>query len=244
VNPLRVGEKTPWVIAHRGASRDHPENTAAAFDAALGFAIDGIELDLQLSRDGIPVVWHDRTLARAGAGRRRVAEIDRDAIRVLSLRAEPILTLDEVLARYGGRTRLLLEIKARPEAEGAVRAVRLIETTAAAVAARRLERSVLLLCFDPAVLTHARRAAPRLPTVLNLRRLPTAKAWPSLDPLFALSVDARALTPRFVREAHERGKPVLTFTCNTSRSVAAARRAGVDAIMSDRPGWLVEVLGS
>lgn len=250
MNVLHVGETIPWVIAHRGASREFPENTAAAFDAALGFPIDGIELDLQLSRDDVPVVWHDRTLTRAGASRRRVGELRLKDLRALDLgsrfhrrfRGERILTLDEVLDRYGGRSRLLLEIKAREEPRAAERHARLVESTLAAVARRALEPSVLLLCFDPKALDLARGIAPRIPTVLNLRSLPAGAAWRRLDPLFALSVDARVLTGRFVREAHDRGKPVLTFTCNSPRSVALALRAGVDAIMSDRPGWLLGIL--
>ena len=56
-----------WVIAHRGAPRHYPDNTLAGFDRALRFPCDGIEFDVQLSRDGVPVVYHDRTLARAQA---------------------------------------------------------------------------------------------------------------------------------------------------------------------------------
>ncbi len=250
MNPLSAGETSPWTIAHRGASREFPENTAAAFDAALALPIDGIELDLQLSRDNVPVVWHDRTLTRAGAGRRRVRELSLEELRALDVgsrfhrrfRGERILTLEEVLDRYGGRSRLLLEIKAREEPRAAERHPRLVEKTVAAIEARSLASSVFLLCFDPGLLEVARRAAPRIPTVLNLRTLPEGAAWRRLDRLFALSVDARVLTGRFVREAHARGKPVLTFTCNTPRTVDAVVRAGADAIMSDRPGWLAEVL--
>ena len=66
----------PRVIAHRGASATHPENTLAAFDAALAEGCDGLELDLQLSRDGVPVVYHDRTLRKAGGGARAVHQAD------------------------------------------------------------------------------------------------------------------------------------------------------------------------
>ncbi len=248
MKPLHVGERMPWTIAHRGASAEFPENTAAAFEAALRSPIDGIELDLQLSRDEVPVVYHDRTLAKVGAGRRRVSGLDLARIRALDAGGwfdrrfcgERIPTLDEVLDRFGRRTRLLLEIKARDERGGVERHRKLTENTVAAVRARGLEGRVLLLCFDPRVLEIARDLAPRLPTVLNLRALPRGAAAlrETLDPLFAVSVDARALTVRFVREAHERGKPVLTYTCNTTRGVLAALGTGVDAMMSDRPGWL------
>src|SRR5512145_1308110 len=66
----------PLVIAHRGASAERPENTIAAFDEALRLGADGIELDVQRARDGVPVVYHDRSLRKAGAGLRRVAALD------------------------------------------------------------------------------------------------------------------------------------------------------------------------
>ena len=60
------------IVGHRGAAGLAPENTLAAFDEALVQGCDAIELDLQLSRDEIPVVYHDRTLIRTGGGRVRV----------------------------------------------------------------------------------------------------------------------------------------------------------------------------
>ena len=74
-------------IAHRGASRDCPENTLAAFDEALRQGCDGIEMDLQLSRDGVPVIYHDRTLTRAGGGRHRVVSRDLAELRTLDVGA-------------------------------------------------------------------------------------------------------------------------------------------------------------
>jgi glycerophosphoryl diester phosphodiesterase len=64
--------RRPLAIAHRGDSADRPENTAIAFAAALAAGVDGIELDVRLSRDGVPFVAHDATLARFGGGARSV----------------------------------------------------------------------------------------------------------------------------------------------------------------------------
>ena len=110
------------MIAHRGASATHPENTLAAFDAALAEGCNGLELDLQLSRDGVPVVYHDRTLRKVGGGTRAVhqaewVEIARlDAGGWLDRRyaGERVASLDHVLERYARRTRLLLHLKVRP----------------------------------------------------------------------------------------------------------------------------------
>src|SRR4051794_314397 len=66
-------EHSPLIIAHRGASAWAPENTLAAFEMAMESGADGIELDVRLSRDGVPVVIHDATLRRVGGRNKRVA---------------------------------------------------------------------------------------------------------------------------------------------------------------------------
>lgn len=239
------------IIAHRGASGILPENTRAAFDAALRQGADAIELDLQLSRDGVPVVFHDRTLARAGGGRRRVAGLDLAELRRLDAGSrrpggwrQRILTLDEVLARYGSETRLLLEIKTREGRTGAARHRQLVRATIGQVRRRGLARRTALLCFDWALLEEARRLAPSLPRALNLR--PPRRLRPDLgarlDSLAALSVDVRTLTPSFGAAVRRRGIALFVFTCNTPRSVDAALAAGATGIMADRPDRLIERL--
>jgi glycerophosphoryl diester phosphodiesterase len=230
------------VIAHRGASRDRPENTLAAFDEALRQGADGIELDLQLSRDGVPVVYHDRTLARAGGGRRRVAACELTELQ----RLDPapggphIPTLERVLERYGGRTELLLELKAREGAGGRERHERLARTVARMIDSRGLHRDVSVLSFELAMLAACRDEAPRLRTVLNLR--PPASMTRTirrrLAGLDALSADVRSLTPAFGASVRRIGLPLFVYTCNGQRTVARALAGGATAVMSDRPAWL------
>jgi len=227
----------------------------AAFDEALGTPIDGIELDVQASRDGIPVIFHDRSLHKVGGGTSLVGSLTARELRALDAGAwldarfagERIPTLDEVLDRYGARTLLLVEIKARePGSRGAARADELTRVTVRAVVERGLAASVQILSFDERVLATVRETAESVRTVLNLARLPRggAATWERLAPLSALSVDVRALTPRFVREAHDHGKPVFTYTCNTARTALGAARAGADGLMSDRPAWLTDLLAA
>jgi glycerophosphoryl diester phosphodiesterase len=100
------------VVAHRGVhGPDRPENTLAAFDAALADGVWGIEFDLRWTRDLVPVVVHDPDLARvfgvdAVVGRTAAAELKR--------LCPQVPTLAEVLARYGGKAHLMVEVKAEP----------------------------------------------------------------------------------------------------------------------------------
>jgi glycerophosphoryl diester phosphodiesterase len=232
------------VIAHRGASRERPENTIAAFDEALRQGADGIELDVQLSRDGVLFVYHDRTLARAGGGRRRVHALDAAELERLRFRGERIPRLDEVLHRYSGATRLLVEAKSR---EGA--AERDSHAALARAVARGLREAgvagrTLVLSFETAVLDELEACAPEIPRVLNLKppralRAPLARRLPSLA---ALCADVSSLGPGFAAAVGEAGTPLLVYTCNTPARVRRALERGAAGIISDRPRWLAGLL--
>lgn len=245
---LAPGTQPPWIIAHRGASADHPENTHAAFAAAVALPIAGIELDLQLSRDGVAVVYHHRTLSRAGRRGRRVHQLDWAELRRLDVGNGPpgrrldaaMPALAEVLDRYGGQTRLLLEIKARRGIDTGERHQELAAKVVAAVQQRGLAAAVYILSFNPEVLATVHRIAPDLPCVRNLDEpLPlSGRGAPRAGALAALCVDVRRLTAEFAAQAHRRGLPLFTYTCNSPRTARRALAAGADALISDRPAWL------
>src|SRR5437762_5364508 len=95
----------PLVFAHRGGSALAPENTIAAFDNGLALGADGLELDVHLSRDGIVMVHHDRTLDRTTTLRGAIADRTAD-----ELRRADVPALADVLARYR-TTRVIVELK-------------------------------------------------------------------------------------------------------------------------------------
>ena len=252
MKPLAPGMRPPWIIAHRGVSQLLPENTHLAFEAALRAPVAGMELDLQLSRDGVPVVWHHRTLSRAGLRGKRVHLLDFATLRELDVTAwlhaqfggQPIPTLDEVLDRYGGRTRLFLEVKARKGIDTGQRHRELALRVVEAVASRGLWDSVYILSFNRALLTATRKAAPALRYVLNIK-------WPVAvngrrgvagAGLAAVCIDIRRLTTGFAARCHGAGLAVLTYTCNSQRAVRRAVEAQVDGMISDHPFWLAGYL--
>ncbi len=245
---LAPGTTPPWVIAHRGASADFLENTLPAFDAALDAGADAIELDVQRSKDGAAVVWHDRTLRHAGLPLRRVAGMTLAELRRLDagsahgarFRGVRIPTLDEVLDRYGGKLPLLLEVKLRGGRPAMARHRTLAGEVARAVAGRGLVDSTFVLSFGAYALAAARQAVPDVRCVLNLDTLP--RLGPGLDKrlegLYAVCVNRRVLKADFVRAVHDLGRPVLVFTCDTAAEADRCRAAGVDGIVTNRPAWL------
>ena len=225
------------VIAHRGASAEKPENTLAAFRRALALKVDGIELDVHVTRDGVPVVFHDPGLFRLTGVRGRIAArnwAELEALRVLG--SEPMPRLAEVLRLTRGRAVVQIELKAGIPVAPVIRAIRTARAT----------RWVILASFDPGLLLTARRLAPRVPRmpitegretpVALLRQLATLGAD-------GLSVNHHAIrTSAWLRHFQSRGYTVWCWTVNDPGRMSQLAAWGVDAILSDNPALLCAVL--
>ncbi|HKY44532.1 MAG TPA: glycerophosphodiester phosphodiesterase family protein, partial [Pyrinomonadaceae bacterium] len=72
---MATSMSSPLIIGHRGASAVAPENTMAAFREAIAAGSDGIEFDVRLTRDAVPIIIHDNTLRRTTGLRHRVADL-------------------------------------------------------------------------------------------------------------------------------------------------------------------------
>ena len=257
----------PWAIAHRGARDEAPENTRSAFEQALIYPIDGIELDVQMSRDGELVIHHDETLVRrldhistsARLDHRcRVADVSFAQLNTLdwggwyarAFAGEPLLTLDQVLAWFGGQTRLMIEIKSQVQDQRSGRVQEITKKVIGLLASPGVDVSadrIHLLSFDADVLSLAHELAPQWRYVLNLpeKNPDIIMGMPSRSWAHLWAVDAKIsrLTPELAAWSRKRNLRVFTYTCNTPRQVNKALSLGVDAILSDKPGWLTRYLG-
>jgi len=222
----------PLIIAHRGASAEQPENTLAAFRRAVALEADGIELDVHVTRDGVPVVFHDAALRRLTGTAGRVAGKTWAQLPMLRVRGrEPIPRLVDVLRTTRGLTVVQIELKSGPVAP-VIRAIQ----------AARAAEWVILASFDLRLVAEARKLAPTIPRmVISEGRLAPAALVRQLARCGAagLSVNQRAVrSAAWVRHFHSRGYAVWTWTVN---DLATARRltvSGVDALLGDDPALL------
>ncbi|MFO7781118.1 MAG: glycerophosphodiester phosphodiesterase family protein [Spirochaetia bacterium] len=166
---LFPGVARPLIFAHRGYSARAPENTMPAFEAAAAAGIPGIELDVRLSRDGVPMVIHDADLMRlagvdASVGQLTAAELDSaDVGSWFSPRfaGTGIPTLEAVFTAFGTAFYYDVEIKHRRGDPTA-----LIDAVLAEVARHGLEHRVLISAFHPRVVSQVRRSTEALPAAL------------------------------------------------------------------------------
>ena len=220
----------PWVIAHRGFSHLYHENTIEAFDAAIKVGVDGIELDIQMTYDGVPVIYHDRSLHKAGGGLRRVRNQPWSRLEALNLP-----TLDVVLERYGPHCRLLLEIKRREKNRDRFEA--LMKVVIDKVCALGLQEKTMILCYDFDLLQYGFQLNPHLNYVWNLDQPDYRK---DTDFLYAYSVNVKGLTPEFADWIQNLDKPLLAFTCDSQKKIDKALACKARGIMANNVKWLSE----
>jgi glycerophosphoryl diester phosphodiesterase len=237
------------VIAHRGASAAAPPNTLAAFEKAAELGADGVEFDVHLSADGVPVVIHDFTVDATTDGSGRVADLSLDALKQLdagsrfdpAFAGERIPTLEEVLEAIGHRLLLNVELKST-----SLRGSGLEEAIIAQIDQHGLSNSVLISSFNPFALRRVKQIAPHIRAGLLYAPslpLPLRRAW--LAPLFpheARHPEHTMVDRRFMAWAKRRGYQVNTWTVDGPVEMQRLIDLGVNAIITNLPDVLHQVI--
>ena len=222
------------IVAHRGASRERPENTLAAFQRALELGADGIELDVHLTADGILVVHHDAAphdAPNAALANLDIRSLTGEQLVRFRVRGEPIPTLEEVI-RVAGRMTIYCELKG---ADTAGPAVKLLEPLGARGAVHS---------FDHRQIAAARRIAPVVARgVLEASDhiAPTA----SMESVGArdLWMAAELIDADLVRAVHIYGGRISAWTVNAPPEMQRLAALGVDVLCTDDVALCRSVLG-
>jgi len=238
-DPARVGWLTGATYAHRGLHGGGLiENSPSAFAAAIERGL-GIECDVQRSRDGQAMVFHDWELDRLTGEAGPLKARDSVALGKLKLSGsgDTIPTLPHLLDQVGGRVPLLIEIKSKRE----VRYAPLCLAVRRALEGYRGPAAVM--SFDPRVVRWFRLNAPHLVRGLVVteeghrtlsgrwrRHLSLWRAKPEF-----LAYDVRDLPSGFAAAQRQRGLPLLTWTVR-SAELAERARVHADAAIAEGPG--------
>jgi len=222
----------PLIIGHRGACADAPENTLAAFALALEQNADGIELDVQLSADGVPVIMHDATVDRTCDGAGRVADMTLAELRQLTIDNDhPVPTLDDLFALLGRRTLYNVELKALGLDDGG-----LAETVARCVVAHDVADCVLVSSFSPFTVRSARRHFPAAVPVALLRERRSTRLFHSLLRTAADHPDYTLVNEALLAWARRKGLRVNVWTVNDVAEGRRLVRLGVHGVITNIPG--------
>lgn len=240
--------KHPLIIAHRGESSGAPENTLSAFGTAVASGAHGVEFDIHLSSDGVPVAIHDATVDRCSNGTGAVAEMTLEQLKALDAgswfagpyEGERIPTLDQTLEALPSPTVLIIHLRAHEN--NSDRCERAVAETIEKHQARK--RSVIT--------HHTRHGLQRLREIdANLR-----VCWIpyGVEPLMeyvddALYMGCRMIQPRaaeideaLVAYAHNKDMWVTAFWADEADEMKRLIALGVDGIITNYPRRLREVM--
>jgi glycerophosphoryl diester phosphodiesterase len=236
-------------LAHRGANRVAPENTIAAFRKAVELGADGFELDLQLSKDNVPVIIHDEKLERTTGAPGLVKDLTLAELKSLDagswfgpeFSGEKIPTLNELFDEFAGEDLFFnLELKT-----GIVLYPGLEDAVIKIVAERGLKERAILSSFNHYSLVTCLETDSEIKTgMLYLAGL--FEPWKYAKTLGCYSVHPffyNLQSPEIVSGFKESGLPIFAWTVNESLYMQMMVAGEIDGIITDLPGELKSILG-
>lgn len=239
-------QRNSLIYAHRGFASSYPENTMVAFEAAALAGADGIELDVQLTRDGVPVIMHDETVDRTTNGQGWLKDFTYEELRLLDagswfakkFKGARILSLEEFL-QWLTKTELLLNIELK---NGHVQYPHLEKIVLHLLEKYKVKERTILSSFNHYSLVEVRRLDQRIETaILFMEGL--YQPWN-----YAKTVGATGLhcflpvaLPEIIRGALEAGMGIRPFTVNEEEHMYKLMKAGCTAIFTDRPDQAVQI---
>ncbi|MGW3073326.1 MULTISPECIES: glycerophosphodiester phosphodiesterase [unclassified Kitasatospora] len=224
----------PLAVAHRGDPFRFRENTLPSVESAFAAGADAVEVDVQLTRDRVPVLLHDRTLDRLWGDPRPIDRVTAEQLEELRQGPLAVPTLAEAVkavAAVEGR-RLLIDLDdARPAA-----------ATWEVVTGLGAERAVAF-CGPTTAMLAVRELSPDAEIALTWKqlRMPVRALLDDLRPRY-LNPPFGLVTPDFTAAAADEGLAVATWTADLRRTMRRLRDTGVASITSNRIGVLRSVL--
>jgi glycerophosphoryl diester phosphodiesterase len=250
----------PLIIAHRGASAHAPENTLASFRKAIEAGSDGVEFDVRLSKDRVPVVIHDPTLWRTAGINTRVADMTAEQLSLVDAgswfnaayaaraRAEfadegvpSLRTVLELCASIEGP--VYIELKCETESEVSP----LVDAVCREIADASLLEKIIVGSFRLGVIPRARTVLPGVRTAALfapkiMRLLRKEKYLINIARELGadhLSVHKSLVSRNMVRKAARCDMPVTVWTVKSHRWVPRAADRGLYAVITDDPAKLL-----
>ena len=244
-----IPRNCPLNIAHRGASAAAPQNTLAAFRRAMELGADGVELDVHLSADGVPVVMHNLYVDETTDGTGQVTdktlaelkELDAGSKFAPEFAGERIPTLAEVFEALEGKLLVNVELKdISPKGVG-------LEAPVVEVVRRHgMEKKVLFSSFNPFTLRRMRPLAWDVPSGLLYAHdlaIYLRRAWLApLTPHEGRHPDFEMVDKRLVKWCHTRKLRVNVWTVDEPGEMRRLTALGVDGIITNKPNVLRQIL--
>ena len=226
------------IYAHRGASADFPELTLAAYEGAVAQGADGFECDVRLTKDEVPVLWHDATMLARAANRGLIAEMTYKEVS----RAYPqILTLDEFLAfAVKSKKGVLIETK-HPVLSGNRIEEVVVEKLTTTKGIEKIDVSVM--SFSWFAIEKMKRLDRTIPTTFLMHKnTPWFQAKLSSAKTIGPGINELREEPIRAQRIKELGRSLNVWTVDDDADIKLCASIGVDILITNKPAHAREVL--
>lgn len=232
---------SPLIIGHRGASAVAPENTMAAFREAIAARSDGIEFDVRLTRDAVPVIIHDNTLRRTTGLSHRIADLTASELEGLDV---GVPSLAQLFALFEtNELMLFLEMKVDSPSEHRP----LAEACCKLIDEFSFKERVFVECFDLTALEVVKNVDSEIKTAALFQPTfsrPSVSDERIIDQTKAIDASALALHHRLAREplvqkALDAELRVAVWTVDDPAWIARARTMSIDALITNDPAAML-----
>ena len=233
----------PLVIAHRATMGHAPENTMAGIRQALSMSCDGVEIDVRLCADGVPVLIHDDLLDRTTNARGRVADATLAQLQVVDAGGgQPVPTLRAVIDEIDGQILLVIELKSSEGDDIAA----LCQAVLREIARADALPWTWLWSFDPTIVAELAQTAPTGRRIAHLCPEPTPEIWRAVSDLGldGISVHHRALDASAAAACRAHRLALFTWTANEPDDLAHVAQLDPTGIVGDYPERIRMALGS
>ena len=249
----------PLIIAHRGSSALAPENTLASFQKAIEDGAEGIEFDVRLSKDGVPMVFHDASLRRICGKAMKVSDVYSSELRTLdsgswfnvknpehanqSFSNEKISTLSETLSFLNGFTGIIyIELKCK-EADVKILSKAVCETIINSPLFPQIIVKSFKLNVIPTIKKHcpdiktAALFAPKVMTILRKEKR-LIEISKELGANY-VSLHFSLATKKLMKKAAKRNLPIAIWTADSPHWIRRSIRLGISSVITNNPARLL-----
>lgn len=229
------------ITAHRGASGTAPENTLSAIRLAIKEGADYAEIDIRMTKDKVPVLLHDVTLARTTDGERKIGNVTYEELCRYEITGrqktgdpiEKVPRLEDVFSRYGGKIGFNIELKETGNVELAETVIELIE-------AYGIEQSCVITSTSVEQLEMIKQRNRGIKTGLILSFV-FGDFYKNASVDF-FSIRSEFISEYVVKKAHAKGKEVHAWTVNEEYEIRRLISVGIDNIITDNPAATRDIL--
>lgn len=249
----------PLIIAHRGASALAPENTLVSFRRALKDGAEGVECDVRLARDDVPIVFHDSTLKRTAFQETRVADLTSRELATIDVgtwfnlrhekharseyRRETVPTLEQFFELMRENQKVIY-VELKCEAENYTKFARAVTEL---IHDFDYQHRVVVKSFEHECLCELKRISPQIRIAALYKPNPSRVLRPGRElvkPALRVCADEISLhytlaTSRAVRKAHLAGLRTIIWTADHPAWVRRAAKLGIYAIITNNPARLL-----